>query len=58
MVLYVHRNRTVYHRRGRGDGRPGRDKLQLLRALRPVKTEVTVSYRQNNDVKEVGTPPV
>ena len=31
---------------------------QLVPALRPVKTEETVSQRQNNSVKEVGTPPV
>ena len=26
--------------------------------LRPAKTEETVSHRQSNDVKEVGTSPV
>ena len=27
-------------------------------ALQPAKTEETISHHQNNDVKEVGTPPV
>ena len=41
-------------RRGRGEGHE-----QLVHALRPAKTEETVSsQRQNNTVKEVGTPPV
>ena len=31
---------------------------RLVRALRPVKTEETVSRYQNNSVQEVGTPPV
>jgi len=26
--------------------------------LRPAKTEKNVSHHQNNDVKEVGTPPM
>ena len=30
----------------------------LIPTLRPAKTEETVSHRQNNSVKEVGTPPV
>ena len=30
----------------------------LSPALRPAKTEETVSHRQNNSVKEFGTPPV
>ena len=30
---------------------------QLDSALQAAKTEETVSHRQNNHVKEVGTPP-
>ena len=36
--------------RGKGSGRDE----QLVPALRPAKTEETVSHRQNNSVKEVG----
>ena len=31
---------------------------KLVQAVRPVKTEETASHRQNNSVKEVGTPSV
>ena len=41
---------------GGGGGGEGRDE-SLVEALRPAKTEETVSHRQNNSVKEVGTPP-
>ena len=51
MVLYVHRNGTG--KRG-GSG----TYEQIVPALRPVKTEETVSHRQNSNVKDVGTPPV
>ena len=53
MVLNVHRNQKAVGRGGWG----ARDE-QLVRAFRPAKTEETVSHRQNNNVKEVGTPPV
>ena len=62
-MLYVHRNHKAYWGRekegGRGEGRRGGGGRheQLVSALRPVKTEETVSHRQNNKVKEVGTPP-
>ena len=39
-------------------GAKWRRREQLVRAVRPAKTEETVSHRQNNDVKDVGTPPV
>ena len=42
---------------GGGWGERGRQE-QLVSALRPVKTEETVSHHRNNSVKEVGTPPV
>ena len=38
------------------DGERGRGDLEERNL--PVKTEETASHRQNNDVKEVGTPPV
>ena len=41
-----------------GKGGNGVPMSKLIQAVRPVKTEETVSHRQNNDVKEVGTPPV
>ena len=34
------------------------NRIKLLPVLRPVKTEETVSHDQNNNDKEVGTPPV
>ena len=36
----------------------GRRHEQLVRVIRPAKTEETVSHRQSINVKEVGTPPV
>ena len=39
---------------GGGNGGGG----ELVPALRPAKTEETISHRQNNNVKEMGTPPV
>ena len=41
-------------RRGAGTG----TYEKLVPVLRPAKTEETVSHRQNNNDKEVGTPPV
>ena len=41
---------------GGGGGGWGRGDEQLDRALRPAKTEETVSHRQNNDVKGGGDP--
>ena len=57
MLLYVHRNRRLI-RDGEWEGRVGSGTYEwLVRALRPVKTEETVSHRQNNNLMEVGTRP-
>ena len=66
ILLYVHRSHIQLIRDGTGHagewggGRRGVENTyeQPVPAFRPVKTEETVSHRQNNDVKEVGTPPV
>ena len=58
MVLYVHRNiRLIRDGGGWGEAGWGGRKEEnmpeeLVHALRPVKTEETVSRRQNNTVKD------
>ena len=56
ILLYVHRSDTGLIGDGGWGGGAGGTYEYLVPALRPAKTEETVSHRQNNAVKEVGTP--
>ena len=56
-------NQVIDRERERGGGEEEREfnksqLIELIQAFRPAKTEETVIHRQNNKLKEVGTPPV
>ena len=54
MVPDVHKNHTAYQGWLKEGG--GREEMNSSSAIRLVKTEETVSHRQNIGVKEEGTP--